>query len=387
MVSGADEMAMRDDSALQPAPAEADTIPLGKRFRLPRVATPVRPPVPLPAALSDEVATCTEELLAGSGPRLRATVDARLRVVAELLGASRVVALRVDRRRRQLVVDFEWAAAGTPQLTDVRPYSEFDELPWSIESFDGGAARLDLAGPLAAWLGAPAAYMVPASIDGRLQQLTALSWSTGAPRWLESGGDAQLEPALRQLGLVMATARERRELTERASYDELTGLANRQFLVLALGKMLARVSRGKTPGVAVLFCQLVGLDPTDRSAIERADAAVARAAVMLERSTRETDFVGRWDDTTFAALCDEVPASAEALRIGVRLQHTVLQEIRQAFSDDPTWARGALADVRVAVGVAFTDGPANAGVLLRQGDGALLEARRDPDDPVKLIAG
>lgn len=343
--------------------------------------------------LARTVAACSEELLATSGPRLRVEVEGRLGDIGAVLGASRVIAWRVDRRRRQVVVDYEWAASGQPPLVEVRPFSEWSDLPWAIDGFGLRPARVDSGGPVARWLAAEAVLLVPAIVEGRLLELIAVTWVGAAnggvytgDGWTPGFGVEEVaEPPLRQLGLAMSAARDRRELTERASYDELTGLANRPFLVLALGKMLARVSRGKSAGVAVLFCQLAGLDPTDRSAFERADNAVARAAVMLERSTRETDFVGRWDDTTFTALCDEVPTVTEALRIGRRLQQSVLKEIRVDFSDDPGWPGGNIASMRVVVGVAFTDTAANAGVLLRQADLALYQARLDIDDPVKLV--
>ena len=336
---------------------------------------------PRAAALSDLVANLSADVLDDVGPRLRQVVDEHLARVGRVLGGVRVAVFRVDHRQRRAVVEFEWHALGVPGLRDRRSSVDLAELPWTLDELRNVPLHVDRDGPVAAWFSAGSVLAVPIVVDGRVAEIVAACWPSSQPAW-----DPVLLPMLRTLAATTLAARDRVSLAERVSHDDVTGLANRRLLLLVLGQMLARLARGKAAGVSVLFCELSGLGRRDlRAEPTVGEDAFSRAARLLERSTRETDLVGRFDDTTFAVVCDDVGAAHDALRIGRRLQAVTAAEVRASLSETAVGRRRLTEELRVPVGVAYASDPVATGVLLRQADLALYHARSEPADPVKLV--
>lgn len=318
--------------------------------------------------LADAAAALANDLLDDLGPRQQGTIDDHLARVGKVLGAVRVAVLRLDYRAGRAAVQGEWHALGVAPLADLRGGLDLTELPWPVADLARSPYHLDRAGPVANWFNAGSVLAVPALVAGRVAQVVTVCWPSSEPPW----GPALL-PSLRTLAAVTVAAADRTGLAERASYDELTGLPNRRVLLLVLGQMLARLARGRAPGIAVVFCETAGRAPRAEH-----DERVIAYSRLLERSTRETDLVGRFDNATLAVLCDDIGDGADALRIGRRLHRAARLEVGGDTGRDGEYP--------YPVGVAFAADPVAAGVLLRQADLALYQARSGATEPVKLVA-
>jgi diguanylate cyclase (GGDEF)-like protein/PAS domain S-box-containing protein len=201
------------------------------------------------------------------------------------------------------------------------------------------------------------------------------------------GGDwrianaVQIEVSCRDLraddtvaGLVLTlrdvTERRRleRELTHRAFYDTLTGLANRALFQERLQQSLARRARGKAV-VGVLFVDIDDLKViNDTLGHDVGDQLLVAAAHRLSGIVDQHSTVARLGGDEFAVLIEEVSDPAEV--------ELVAERIVDAFGEPFRVAAGTL-NCTVSVGVAATGEASGGDDLLRQADLALYLAKGD----------
>ncbi len=190
--------------------------------------------------------------------------------------------------------------------------------------------------------------------------------STVAPRELA----ARIDKAVRE-------ARYRRELSELARTDALTGLANFGALMRKLDEEFQRATRYDHPLSAVMI-DLDNLKQlNDRWGHDTGNRAILAFTRTLRAGMRGTDFAARYGGDEFVVLLPhQTPAEAAVMVDRVR---RALAEVELPGPDD----RPVPLTLTVSAGVAGTlpgDGPRTAEGLLQWADAALYEAKRGGRD-------
>jgi len=175
---------------------------------------------------------------------------------------------------------------------------------------------------------------------------------------------------LHDLARSVSAAAERQALADRlcraASFDALTGLANRPSLDRHLARAIEE-GAGAGTGVALLFCDLEGFKhANDRHGHAWGDQLLVHTAAHLRAVLGTAPFLARHGGDEFVAVLADAP--------GTDALHEIGRLVRDAFAppgDDV--ARPAL-----TVGIAAWDprDPQDPATLLREADRAMLEAKR-----------
>ncbi|PAX08989.1 sensor domain-containing diguanylate cyclase [Sphingomonas lenta] len=206
----------------------------------------------------------------------------------------------------------------------------------------------------------------------------------GSWLWFEANMRRVVSPDAGRVDVVCALRDIRRrkaleaELVQRATVDELTGLANRRHFTERLTAELERASRHGRPLTLALF----DIDHFKRVNDTRGHAAgdqVLRAVAAVANATvRITDLVGRIGGEEIAVLMpdtDEGDAAlvAERLRIAVARHHVVV-------------GGGAVVRVTISTGLAKAVVGEPATELMSRMDAALYAAKESGRNRVRLAA-
>jgi diguanylate cyclase (GGDEF)-like protein len=157
-------------------------------------------------------------------------------------------------------------------------------------------------------------------------------------------------------------------LRAQASFDSLTGLANRSLLVTRLESALHR--RARSGHVAVLFCDLDRFKQVnDTMGHDTGDLLLIEAAARLLQIVRQTDTVARIGGDEFVVIAEglEGPHAAEHLADRV-----------QAILSEAFIVGGAEVYVDVSIGIAHAspDVEITASDMIRDADVAMYWAKR-----------
>ena len=192
--------------------------------------------------------------------------------------------------------------------------------------------------------------------------------------WTEGGAEpvgpllAAFRNALETAGPRLRAALERRELTDAAIRDPLTGLRNRR----GLGEVMTSIS---TPGGALVYADLdefKGLN--DALGHPAGDAALVHVAKLLIQAVRDQDTVARLGGEEFA-----IWLPGATLERG----RQVAERIRQALAWSEWKWQGTKRQLKASFGVsACPDTSATKEGLPAQADAALYEAKRTGRDRV-----
>jgi diguanylate cyclase (GGDEF)-like protein/PAS domain S-box-containing protein len=136
-----------------------------------------------------------------------------------------------------------------------------------------------------------------------------------------------LRPLVRQSGEVSGaiicaldvtdSARARRELEHRATYDTLTGCHNRSSILGALEEELRREAEG---GLGVVYVDLDEFKPVnDRLGHAAGDELLVLVAKRLAEASRDSDLVGRLGGDEFLLVLRDIPGSEVAMRVAERV--------------------------------------------------------------------
>jgi len=138
----------------------------------------------------------------------------------------------------------------------------------------------------------------------------------------------------------------RREVTEEAIRDELTGSHNRRFLVMRLEQEFSRAKRHRTPLSLVLF-EIESIKAiNERYGLEAGDQALRQVGGMLRAQVRKEDVHGRWSGTVFASLLGGVPHRGAAV-FASKIRGDV-EEFRIPLGDDAV-------QVKISAGISAYD--------------------------------
>jgi diguanylate cyclase (GGDEF)-like protein/PAS domain S-box-containing protein len=186
----------------------------------------------------------------------------------------------------------------------------------------------------------------------------------GSYRWFLSRGFAVRDGTGRPYRMAGAQT----DVTDRRSYDPLTGLPNRALFAERLGYAFARFKRRDDYPFAVVFVDLDRFKETnDTLGHLVGDQALIAVAKRLETCLRPGDTVGRFAGDEFAVLLERVRDRADALGVADRIQADLAGQLR---------LRGHDLRLTASMGVAFMS-PAyeRPEDLLRDADLAMYRAK------------
>lgn len=172
---------------------------------------------------------------------------------------------------------------------------------------------------------------------------------------------------------ITESARLRKQLEDRATYDHLTGCLNRASIITGLDRSRQNTIAGS--GTAVIF---IDIDRFKRVNDELGHAAgdelLVAVASRLRGCVRE-DSVGRLGGDEFLVICDGVPGRDRAASIGSRIAQALHGQVRVG---------GLSVPLRASIGVAWSDDPAiGPDTLLARADAAMYVSKRnDQGEPV-----
>ncbi|HSR84638.1 MAG TPA: EAL domain-containing protein [Streptosporangiaceae bacterium] len=154
-----------------------------------------------------------------------------------------------------------------------------------------------------------------------------------------------------------------------AHHDELTGLANRKFLLLRLQSMLAQAaSSGTKLGYLLLDLDRGLKEVNDTLGHAVGDRLLRLVAHRLTHSIRPGDLVARLGGDEFAVLLPSVKEASAAREVAARLRAAVAEPIR---------LEGMSFVIEVSIGIAmFPDDASADEVLMQHADVAMYAAKQ-----------
>jgi diguanylate cyclase (GGDEF)-like protein len=177
-----------------------------------------------------------------------------------------------------------------------------------------------------------------------------------------------LAVALEREALRRAIEAERDTLRELSVKDPLTGLFTRRYLDTEVPRVLARVDRGVSPGVA---CAMFDIDHfksvNDGFGHPAGDVVLARVAERLRAESRDIDHAVRYGGEEFAWVM-EVPSVELAVQAAERVRASI-EALRFESGHLPE-------KVTISAGVALRQPGESLSALIARADRALYEAKR-----------
>jgi diguanylate cyclase (GGDEF)-like protein/PAS domain S-box-containing protein len=185
------------------------------------------------------------------------------------------------------------------------------------------------------------------------------------------------EGDLRGFSNVVRDITKHKNMEERLEYqafhDLLTGLPNRLLFMDRLEQALRRANRQRKRKVAVLFMDLDNFKVVNDSlGHELGDRLLVAAVERLRGSLRPEDTLARFGGDEFTVLIEDVPSSAEVVRMAERL----VEALRRPFVIDQR-------ELMVGVSIGIAQGDAHMKSpeeLLRDADVAMYRAKEDAAD-------
>lgn len=196
--------------------------------------------------------------------------------------------------------------------------------------------------------------------DGEIRMV----WERGAPVLNERGDIIAFEGFAED---ITERVRIRAQIEHQASYDALTGLANRRLLNDRLGQAILRANRGHE-NIAVMFVDLDNFKIiNDTFGHELGDELLKAMAERLSACVRTSDTVARQGGDEFVLLLNRYRDADELTTIAKRVQQAISQP----------WNSGRREfHITCSIGVAVYPNDGNtADLLLRNADAAMYRAK------------
>ena len=175
-------------------------------------------------------------------------------------------------------------------------------------------------------------------------------------------------------------ARSEARMAHEASHDQLTGLANRAFVLEHLGRTVRQVRDGHSLGLAVLFLDIDRFKlVNDTGGHSLGDELLVAVANRLQGHVRAQDVVARIGGDEFVLVLNSATERSEALRAAERL--------RLCFQV-PFQLRGTNIFTSASLGVVFADADhayQEAEAMIRDADTAMYQAKAAGRDGVAVF--
>jgi diguanylate cyclase (GGDEF)-like protein len=170
-----------------------------------------------------------------------------------------------------------------------------------------------------------------------------------------------------RIAVALAASQREAELFQRAHYDSLTGLPNRELLHDRLHQAVAQAQREDHP-LAVLFVDLDSFKAVnDTHGHPAGDEVLKETALRLSSVVRHADTVARLGGDEYAILLPNVHGPLEAEAVAVK----ALEALRRPFA-----AENHQSFVSASIGIAmFPEDGSTASDLLRKADMAMYHAK------------
>jgi diguanylate cyclase (GGDEF)-like protein len=179
-------------------------------------------------------------------------------------------------------------------------------------------------------------------------------------------GDPTVRGIVTTLRDVTAERELQRDLTYRASHDELTGMVNAREWGETLSAEAER-RRGPGNGTAVIFIDLDEFKSiNDRYGHPTGDKVLADMAQRMRECVRAGDVAARVGGDEFAILLRGLPSVDDA--------RVVAQRLAEALSR-PVTVDSIPIECKASIGLAYTEGQERIDALVRQADTALYSAK------------
>ena len=175
---------------------------------------------------------------------------------------------------------------------------------------------------------------------------------------------ARVASMLRIKRLIGNLNEDRERLLRRAVHDELTGLPNRRHFEARLFEERKRAERYHEP-FALVLVEVVGLSGSLVGPMF--DRHVGRAAAALKRSVREADVIGRFAESTFAALLPHTHFTG-----AIAATERILRDVAAALGD----ADVSLSSVSIGAAVYPSRDARTPEGMIASAESALEEAQR-----------
>ncbi len=215
------------------------------------------------------------------------------------------------------------------------------------------------------------AVAAPVSVDGELWgTVGALSTRPGG---LPEDAERRVGKFGNLVGLAIASAAAREELTRLAETDALTGLANRRAFEARLEAEILRARDGGAPLSVVVLDLDHFKEVNDRHGHEEGDRTLRTLAARMRSATRASDVIARIGGEEFAWL---LPAT------GVEGARALADRLRGIIAAEPFGVAGT----RTISGGVAELGPTDDGAaLLRAADARLYTAKSSGRDRVVSV--
>lgn len=164
---------------------------------------------------------------------------------------------------------------------------------------------------------------------------------------------------------ITDSARARRELEQRATYDMLTNVYNRPSILSLLQRELESEDR-RTGAVYVDLDKFKPVNDTLGHAA--GDELLVLVAERLKLAMRDSDVIGRLGGDEFLVVLRDLPCAELAMQVADRISMTLCGNFELSG--------GGSADLRVSIGVACAEaGELNAEELVKRADAAMYESK------------
>ena len=164
---------------------------------------------------------------------------------------------------------------------------------------------------------------------------------------------------------ITDSARARRELEQRATFDPLTQCHNRSSILAALELELQREG---SAGLGTVYVDLDDFKPVNDTLGHAAgDELLVLVADRLRLASRDCDLIGRLGGDEFLVVLHDIPGPDVAMRVAERICMSLGGEYELA---------GNTIQLRGSVGVACTNGgPISSEELVRMADAAMYRSK------------